>query len=212
MPLFGVVRHGIDLSAYRAGPGGGGYLAFIGRMSPDKGVHRAVRVAKEARWPLRIVTKMHTEAERDYYAQVVRPLLDAGDEPPLELPLAERVELLRHADALLDPIRWPEPFGLVMAEALATGTPVLAFPFGAAPEIVDSGRTGYLCATEADMAAAVGRLGRIDRAACREAAERHFDAERMAADYLRLYRQVTASGWHPVRTTSELAVRTGLSR
>jgi glycosyltransferase involved in cell wall biosynthesis len=209
VPVFAVVPHGVDLETYRPGPGGGGYLAFVGRMCADKGVHRVIRVAKAAGRPLRIVTKMHSEAEHDYFERAVRPLLDAGDEPPVELPLAERVELLRHADGLLDPIRWPEPFGLVMAEALAAGTPVLAFPFGAAPEIVDDGRTGYLCPSEAGMAAAVGRLADIDRAACRRAAEQRFSAERMAADYVRLYEQVTNGRPAPTRTGGELAGRPG---
>jgi len=203
IPIAAVIHHGIDLDAYRLGPGGGGYLLFVGRMSPDKGVHRAVRVAQLAGRRLVIVTKMREKAERAYYEDVVRPLLGAGDEPPRERPLAERLELLRHAEALLDPIRWPEPFGLVMAEALAAGVPVLAFPSGAAPEIVDSGQTGFLCSDEADMARAVGRLDEISRAACRAAAEQRFSLERMAADHVRLYQRVLTGA--PLRRHRVLA-------
>lgn len=192
VPIAAVIHHGIDLDSYRPGPGGGGYLLFIGRMSPDKGVHRAVRVAHLAGLPLAIATKIRERAERAYYENVVRPLLGAEDDPPRERPLTERLGLLRYADALLNPIGWPEPFGLVMAEALAAGVPVLAFPSGAAPEIVDSGRTGFLCSDEIDMAHAVARLGQIDRTQCRAEAERRFSLERMAADHVRLYQRVLA--------------------
>ena len=105
-----------------------------------------------------------------------------------EQPLAARVDLMGRAAALLNPITWPEPFGLVMAEALATATPVLAFRHGAAPEIIDHGRTGYLCRDEDEMTAAVARVHQISRRQCRTAAERRFSLARMAADYERLYR------------------------
>jgi len=109
------------------------------------------------------------------------------------------VDLMRHAAALLNPITWPEPFGLVMAQALATATPVLAFPNGAAPEIIDHGRTGYLCQDEDDMTAAAAHIGEIDRRQCRAAAEQRFSLARMAADYERLYRAVFE---HPGQITS----------
>lgn len=192
LPISAVIHHGIDLDVYRLGPGGGGYLLFIGRMSPDKGVHRAVRIARRAGIPLKIVTKMREPAERAYFEQAVAPLLGPEDEPPAERSLPERLRLLRFADGLLDPIRWPEPFGLVMAEALAAGVPVLAHPYGAAPEIVESGRTGFLPADEDGLVAAVPRLVGLDRAACRAAAEQRFSLQRMAADHVRLYEQVLA--------------------
>ena len=116
-----------------------------------------------------------------------------------EQPLAARVELMRHAAALLNPITWPEPFGLVMAQALATATPVLAFPNGAAPEIIDHGRTGYLCQGEDEMTAAIAHIGEIDRRQCRAVAEGRFSLARMAADYDRLYRAVLE---HPGQITS----------
>jgi glycosyltransferase involved in cell wall biosynthesis len=190
IPIAGVIHHGIDLDLYKPGPGGGGYLMFVGRMSADKGVHHAVRVAKQAGRRLVLSTKMREEAEIAYFEQEVRPLLDAGDEVPSEIPQQERIDLLRHADALLNPITWCEPFGLVMAEALACATPVLASNNGAAGEIIDSGRTGYLCRDEAEMISAIDRVGGIDRDHCRESAERRFSLHRMARDHDRLYRRV----------------------
>jgi glycosyltransferase involved in cell wall biosynthesis len=185
-----VIHHGIDLDVYTPGPGTGGYLLFVGRMSPDKGVHHAVRAARRAGWPLVISAKMRDPAERAYFDEQVRPLLGPGDARPAEQPLATRLALLRDAAALLNPITWPEPFGLVMAEALASATPVLAFPHGAAPEIIDHGRTGYLCQGEEGMTAAIAAVHRIDRRQCRMAAERRFSLARMAADYERLYRAI----------------------
>jgi glycosyltransferase involved in cell wall biosynthesis len=185
-----VIHHGVDLDLYKPGPGGGGYLMFIGRMSPDKGVHHAVRVAKKAGKQLMLSTKMREENEIAYFEAEVRPLLDAGDEMPSEMPVDRRIELLQQADAMLNPITWGEPFGLVMAEALACATPVLAFPNGAAPEIIDAGKTGYLCRDEEEMISAVDRVADIDRGMCREAAARRFSLQRMARDHERYYRRL----------------------
>jgi len=190
IPVSEVIHHGIDLKVHGPGEGGGGYLMFIGRMSADKGVHHAVRVAKKSDRRLVLATKMREQAEIDYFEDEVRPLLDADDDMPSEMPLDRRLELLRGADALLNPITWREPFGLVMAEGLASATPVLAFPNGSAPEIIDSGRTGYLCRDEGEMISAVERVGEIDRNHCREAAERRFSLQRMARDHERLYRRM----------------------
>ena len=190
VPIAGVIHHGIDLDVYSAGPGGGGYLMFVGRMSPDKGVHHAVRIAKKAGKRLVMSTKMREDMEIAYFEAEVKPLLDPDDELPSEIPLDRRIELLRGADAMLNPITWREPFGLVMAEALACATPVLAFPNGAAPEIIDPGKTGYLCRDEGEMISAVERVAKIDRADCREAAERRFSLQRMARDHERLYRKI----------------------
>jgi len=188
--VAGVIHHGIDLKVHQPGPGDGDYLMFIGRMSADKGVHHAIRVAKKAGRRLLLATKMREQSEIDYFEKEIRPLLDPGDEMPAEMPLGRRLSLLRGARALLNPITWREPFGLVMAEALASATPVLAFPNGAAPEIIDPGRTGYLCRDEEEMISAVERVGEIDRDQCRDAAERRFSLQRMARDHDRLYRRV----------------------
>jgi glycosyltransferase involved in cell wall biosynthesis len=195
VPIAAVIHHGIDLELFR--PGGpdaldAGYLFFIGRMSADKGVHRAIRVARRCRRPLVVVAKMRAAEERAYFAERVEPSLET------------RLDLQRGASALINPISWPEPFGLVMVEALATGTPVIAFAHGAAPEIVDDGRTGFLCADETEMVAAVDRLPDIDRTACRAAAEARFSRRRMARDYLALYRRVIAA---PVRGMAQPAAR-----
>jgi glycosyltransferase involved in cell wall biosynthesis len=189
MPDATVIHHGVDTTLYRYGPGGGGFLLFIGRMTADKGVHRAVRVARRAGRRLVIVAKMREPSERAYFERKVAPFLADRDEVLIEAPLPERVDLLGRADALINPIGWPEPFGLVMAEALACGTPVLAHPHGAAPEIVDHGHTGYLCADEDGMVAAVDRVLHINRADCRAAAVTRFSLHRMTADYESLFRR-----------------------
>jgi glycosyltransferase involved in cell wall biosynthesis len=188
--IAGVIHHGIDLDLYKAGPGGGGYVIFIGRMSPDKGVHHAIRVAKKAGKRLVMSTKMREDNEIAYFEAEIKPLLDPGDEMPAEIPQERRIELLRGADAMLNPITWREPFGLVMAEALACGTPVLAFPNGAAPEIIEPGRTGFLCRDEGEMISAIDRVGQIDRSQCRRAAEQRFSLQRMASEHDRLYRRL----------------------
>jgi glycosyltransferase involved in cell wall biosynthesis len=190
VPVAGVIHHGIDLNVYRPGPGGGEYLMFIGRMAADKGVHHAVRVAKKAGWRLVLATKMREKSEIDYFKSEVRPLLDPDDETPSEMPLERRLSMLRGATAVLNPITWREPFGLVMAESLASATPVLAFPNGAAPEIIDSGQTGFLCQDEEEMISALDRVGELERRQCRETAERRFSLQRMARDHEQLYRRV----------------------
>jgi glycosyltransferase involved in cell wall biosynthesis len=187
-----VIHHGVDLDVHRPGPGGGGYLAFIGRMSPDKGPDRAIEVARRAGMPLVIVAKMREQGELAFYEQHVRPLLGPDVTFAGEADAAERRDLLRHAEALVNPIQWPEPFGLVMAESLASGTPVVALRNGAAPEIVDDGRTGFLCDDLDEMVAAVARVDDLDRAACRAAAEERFSVARMAADHAELYEHVIA--------------------
>jgi len=190
IPITAVIHHGIDLDVYQSGPGDGGYLLFMGRMSAEKGVDSAVRIAHASGQPLLLATKIRSAAEREYFEREVRPLLGPHDKLMNEPPLASRLEMLRGATALINPIMWPEPFGLVMAEALATATPVLAFPRGAAPEIINDGKTGFLCWDEADMATAVSQVRHIDRAKCRAAAEERFSMQRMACDYARLYRRV----------------------
>lgn len=203
VPIAAVIHHGVDVTTYApsADPDEpvGEHLAFVGRMSPDKGVHTAVRVARAAGRPLRIVTKLREACEWDYYRTMVAPLLEPGTDPPAELPRAERVAVLRTALGLVNPIAWPEPFGLVMAESLACGTPVVAAPLGAAPEIVSPGRTGFLPETEEAAVRAVGRLDRISRAACREEAVVRFSAHRMACDYLAVYARAVERGRPGVR-------------
>jgi len=193
VPVARVIHHGIDTGAYPLGRGDGGYVAFLGRMHPNKGVHRAIGIARAAGRRLLIAAKMWEPAERRYFEEQVAPLLGDGAEYIGQLDARAKRELLCGAEALVNPIRWAEPFGLVMIEALAAGTPVLAFPEGAAPEIVEHGRTGFLCRDDADMAARLRQVGELDRAACRRAAEARFSTRRMVADHLALYRELLAA-------------------
>lgn len=198
VPIAAVIHHGIDLARYRPGLGTGGYLLFVGRMSPDKGLHRAIPIARRAGLPLRIVSTMRSSDERRYFADCVRPLLRGGDDfSPDEISLEDRLRLLRDARALVNPISWPEPFGLVMAESLASATPVVAYHAGAAPEIVDDGVTGFLCGSVKEAAAAAVRTQELDRSSCRESAVRRFSMERMALEHDALYRRVLAGRPRP---------------
>ena len=193
VPISAVIHHGIDLTTYRPGSGDGDFLLFLGRMSPDKGAAVAVRVAHASGRRLVLATKMREASEIDYFKTSVEPILGADDELLIEPTIAVRLELLRRATALLNPIAWPEPFGLVMAESLATATPVIGFGAGAAPEIIDDGVTGFLSRDESDMVTDVGRIASLERAACRTAAEQRFSLPRMVRDYVELYGRVLAN-------------------
>jgi len=197
-----VIHHGVDVDVHRAGPGGGGFVMFVGRMSPDKGVHRAVDIARRAGTRLVIAAKMWEDVEVEYFRTEVEPRLHDGVEVLLDADRDTRVELMGRADALLNPICWPEPFGLVMAEALACGTPVVGAPYGAAPEIVDDGVTGFLHEGDDDLVAALGRVGELDREACRLAAVGRFSIERMARDHERLYAELVAGAALPRRAVT----------
>jgi len=192
LTLAAVIHHGIDVKRIPVGLGHGGYLLFLGRMSPDKGVHRAITLARAAGKRLVLAAKMWQPEERRYFSECVQPLLGPDAVYVGEVGGRRKFDLLGGAEALLNPIGWPEPFGLVMIEALSTGTPVLAFAQGAAPEIVDHGRTGFICTDDSDMAIKLGRLGELDRTECRRDAEERFSTDRMVADHLVLYRRVLA--------------------
>ncbi|HJR26141.1 MAG TPA: glycosyltransferase, partial [Acidimicrobiales bacterium] len=154
IPIAAVIHHGIDVAGVPIGSGAAGHVLFLGRMSPDKGVHVAIEVARGAGVPLKIAAKMSEKDEREYFDACVRPLLGGGDVEYLgEVGGSAKRALLADALCLLNPIRWPEPFGMVMVEALAVGTPVLATPCGAAPEIVDDGVTGFLRSDVASLTA-----------------------------------------------------------
>ena len=187
IPVARVIHHGVDVASIPVGDGRGGYLVFLGRMNADKGVHRAIEIARRAGVPLKIAAKMREEAEIAYFDGVVRPLLGGSVEYLGEVAPDEREQLLGSALALVNPIAWPEPFGMVMVESLATGTPVLTAPLGAAPEIVDDGVTGILANDVAALADAVALVGALDRGACRAAVEARFSADRMVAEHLDLY-------------------------
>ncbi len=205
LPFTRVIRHGVDLDLHKPGPGGGGYLMFVGRMSPDKGVHRAVDIARQAGMPLVIAAKMWEQVEIDYFRAEVEPRLHDGVELLLDADRGHRLELLGRAEALLNPICWAEPFGLVMAEALACGTPVVGSPYGAAPEIVEDGVTGFLREGDDELVEALGRVRQLDREACRLAAVERFSIERMARDHERLYQGLVENArTRAVATTIDL--------
>jgi len=187
LPIARVIHHGIDAADFPFGHGAGGYCLFLGRLSPDKGAARAVQVAHKAGVSLILAGKMREAWERDYFDAEVAPLLSDEIRYVGEVEHEHKLELLAGARALLFPIRWNEPFGLVMIEALACGTPVLAFPEGAAPEVVEDGRTGFLCHDEAHMVEALGLVDSIDRATCRAAVEGYFSTTRMVREHIDLF-------------------------
>jgi len=188
----GTVHHGLPLEAYRPGAGRGGYLAFLGRISPEKRPDLAIEAAKRAGVPLKIAAKVDP-VDREYFEREIEPLLHH----PLieylgEIGDTDKVTFLGGAVGLLFPIDWPEPFGLVMIEALACGTPVIARPFGSVPEVIDPGRTGFIADTVDEIVGAIRRLDRIDRATCRREAEVRFSVSRMADGYEAIYDRLEA--------------------
>lgn len=192
IPIAKVIHHGVDPDRFPVGPGDGGYLVFLGRMAPGKGVDVAAEVARAAGIPLRIAAKMREPAEREYFETEVRPLLGDGVEYLGEVGCADKLDLLGHATALLNPIRWEEPFGMVMIEALACGTPVIATPNGSVPEIIDDGVTGRIAGTRDELVGALADLDALDRGACRDAVQTRFSARRMVEDHVELYRRLLA--------------------
>jgi glycosyltransferase involved in cell wall biosynthesis len=187
IPIARVIHHGIDPSAFPRGDGDGGYFLFLGRMAPEKGAHRAVEAAWKAGAKLLLAAKMREPWELNYFQTSVEPYLNENIRYLGEVPHEEKLRLLAGARGLLNPIRWAEPFGLVMVEALACGTPVLAFPEGAAPEIVEDGKTGFLCRDVDEMAARINQVDLIERSACRASVEDYFCTTRMVAEHLDLF-------------------------
>ncbi len=188
----GTVYHGIPKDGLAFSSGGGGrYLAFLGRISPEKRPDLAIKIALMAGVPLKIAAKID-HVDMDYWQSTIKPLVDA--EPSIEY-LGEVSEtsksaFLGEAAALLFPVDWPEPFGLVMIEAMACGTPVLAFGRGSLPEVVDHNLTGFVVDSVEEAVATVPLVWSLDRATVRETFERRFSAERMTADYLTIYRRL----------------------
>jgi glycosyltransferase involved in cell wall biosynthesis len=187
------VHNGVDTDYFTPAPErSGGYVAFLGRLSPEKGVDTAIRAARAVGVPLRIGGNLPDSREaRSAFEAQVRPSLGDGVQWLGELDDHQKRKLLRGADALLFPIRWREPFGLVMAEALACGTPVIAMRAGATPEVVRHGETGFLCDDEQAMVQAVRRITEIDRQVCRRDAVERFSEHRMVRDYLRIIEDLT---------------------
>jgi glycosyltransferase involved in cell wall biosynthesis len=191
----GVVHNGIDTSLYPLREEKDDYLLFLGRTHPDKGADRAVEAARAAGLPLVMAVKIADPAEETHWRQEVEPLLPHGTRVLGEVSHEEKAELLAGARAVLFPIDWQEPFGLVMTEAMACGTPVLATPRGAVPEVVEDGVTGFVLPVDgfAEAAAeAVGRLGDLDPRVCRARVEERFSKKAMVDGYERVFRSVTS--------------------
>ena len=184
------VYHGmpLDVHTFREGPGS--YLAFLGRVSPEKGLDKAVEIARLAGMPLRVAAKIYPE-ERPYFERVIEPLFRASPwvEFVGEVGGASKDAFLGGASALLFPIEWEEPFGLVMIESMACGTPVVAFRRGSVPEVMTDGVTGFVVDDVAGAVEAVRATAALDRRACRRAFVERFGVARMASDYLAVYRQ-----------------------
>lgn len=182
-----VIHHGIDTGQIPFGAGRGGYAFFLGRMDPSKGVLQAMEAAELAGLPLRIAAKMRTDAEKEYFAAVIRPRLGSGAEYLGEVTTEEKYRLLADATALINPLQWNEPFGLVMLESLAAGTPVVATPRGSVTEIVRPGETGFFSPTVRGLAGGLAAAGSLDRAACRRSVQENFSSAGMVRKHIDLY-------------------------
>jgi glycosyltransferase involved in cell wall biosynthesis len=185
----GTVYHGLPADLYTFQETPGTYLAFLGRIAPEKGADQAIAIAQQVGMPLKIAAKVD-RVDREYFQQVIRPLLDnALVEYVGEIGDHDKGAFLGGAYALLFPIDWPEPFGLVMIEALACGTPVIAYRRGAVPEVLEDGVTGWIVEELTAAVQAVNRVSSLSRARCRQVFEERFSACRMAQDYVHIYQQ-----------------------
>jgi glycosyltransferase involved in cell wall biosynthesis len=188
----GTVYHGLPERMLLPSFGAGGYLAFLGRISPEKAPDAAIRIAAAAGMPLKIAAKVDN-VDRQYFVDRIEPMLDAAHVEFIgEIGEHEKGEFLGNAAALLFPIAWREPFGLAMIEAMACGTPVIAFRNGSVPEVVDDGVTGFIVDNEEAAVAATRKLRSLDRALVRGVFEERFTARRMAEDYINVYRRLIA--------------------
>lgn len=193
------VYHGLPLDLYRFHPKPGEYLAFLGRISPEKRVDRAIEIARRLGIPLKIAAKVD-RADAEYFAAEIKPLLD----DPLvefvgEITDEEKSDFLGGACALLFPIDWPEPFGLTLIESMACGTPVIGFRRGSVPEVIDDGLTGFVVEDCAQAVMAFEQIGRLDRRTIRRTFEKRFSVGRMAEDYLRIYKELGERRLVPIR-------------
>lgn len=190
---LGTVHHGLPADLYQARNEPGNYLLFLGRVSVEKRLDRAIEIAKRTGMPLKVAAKIDN-SDRKYFDKSIRPLLD----DPLvewigEVGESGKQDLLANAYALLFPIDWPEPFGLVLIEAMACGTPSIAYRCGSVPELVEEGVTGFIVDDLAAAVEAVGKVASVDRAACRRRFEERFSVGRMADGYLKIYEQILHS-------------------
>jgi glycosyltransferase involved in cell wall biosynthesis len=198
------VLHGMPADLLTPQPVKQEYAAFLGRISPEKGVDKAIRIAGKAGLKLKIAAKVDN-ADKKYWDQEIKPLVDASPwvEYIGEINDSQKPEFLSGAHALLFPIDWPEPFGLVMIESMACGTPVIAFNRGSVPEVIDNGVSGFIVHDEATAVAAVERLDELDRALVRRTFDRRFTARRMAEDYVDLYEELCEPEVIPLRAVGD---------
>ena len=186
----GNVYHGLPENSLRFHRGPGTYLAFIGRISPEKRPDRAIAIARAAGMQLRIAAKVD-RSDREYFEKQIQPLFDQPNIEFIgEIGDGQKADFLGNAVACLSPIDWPEPFGLNMIEAMACGTPTIAFRHGSVPEVIDDGVSGIIVESVEEAVQAVGRVKSMSRAACRNAFDRRFTARRMAREYLNLYERM----------------------
>ncbi len=193
LPWLATIPNALDFSLYPVKPHRGDYLLFLGRMSPDKGAHRAIAVAMELGVPLKLAGKLRDQSELAYFEQYVKPHLLGEIEYLGEVTHGEKVELLQNARATLFPIEWEEPFGLVMIESMACGTPVIATRRGAVPEVIQDERGGIVVDDYREIATAIERADELDPLECRRYVEERFAPRRMVSDYLDAYRAAIAA-------------------
>jgi glycosyltransferase involved in cell wall biosynthesis len=183
------IHHGLPENLLKPQPVSPSYFAFLGRIAPEKGIDRAIHIARHCGVKLKVAAKVD-KADEDYYEQHIKPMFDTNDVEYIgEIADKDKSAFLSGAIALLVPIDWPEPFGLVMIEAMACGTPVIAFNRGSVPELLEDGLTGFVVEDEIGAIGAVDRLGQLSRRKIRQRFEQRFTARRMAKDYLAVYRQ-----------------------
>jgi glycosyltransferase involved in cell wall biosynthesis len=199
LPWVGRVHNAVPVASFPYRQDKEEFCLFLGRMSPEKAPDLAVLAAHAVGLPIVVAAKCNEPAERRYFQERVAPLLGNGDLWFGEADAGDKRELLGRARCLLFPIQWPEPFGLVMVEAMACGTPVVALGAGSVPEVVDHGVTGWICQQPAQLTRGILQADRIDPAACRQRAERLFDVPQMVAGYERVYRQLAGRARDPGR-------------
>jgi len=209
--FIATVQHGLPVDLLsRSLHSQGGYLAFLGRISPEKRVDRAIRIARAVGLPLKVAAKVD-KVDAEYFRDEIEPMLDSADvEFVGEINERQKSRFLGDARALLFPIDWPEPFGLVMIEAMACGTPVLAFKRGSVTEVIDEGVTGFIVSDEEEAVRKMGALLALDRAAVRRRFEARFTAERMAKDYVKVYKKLLAEA-DPLQRTRPVLVNGNLA-
>ena len=201
------IYHGLPQDLFRFHPGPGGYLAFLGRASPEKRVDRAIEIAKRVGMPLKIAAKVDP-VDRRYFKREIEPLLNNPRIEWLgEISDKDKDEFLGNAYALLFPIDWPEPFGLVMIEAMACGTPVVAYEAGSVSEVMEDGVTGFIVNDIDQAVEAVRRVRELSRAGCREVFEKRFTASRMASDYVNVYMRLADRRMQKVKESLESSLR-----